>query len=160
MESQQALLLCAPECGEKAEVAMALFLAATSREHCIPVLGSITVWEGLEFWNNSYDFWSFGCLRDNMHCWCPFLMCFPSSSSHGEAEMTKKFKQRWRESRNLGTGPSGLVQASLICSLKVKTIIRSTGSTVPLPYPYRPHLLYLAFFFFAVSCSWLFCDVS
>lgn len=32
--------------------------------------------------------------------------------------MTKKFKQRWRESRNLGTGPSGLVQASLICSLK------------------------------------------
>lgn len=76
------------------------------------------MWEGLEFWNNSYDFWSFGCLRDNVHCWCPFLMCFPSSSFHGEAEMTKKFKQRWRESRNLGTGPSGLVQASLICSLK------------------------------------------
>lgn len=59
-----------------------------------------------------------------------FLM-FPGSEIHQPAlrknirrgsqsrtEMTKKFKQRWRESRNLGTGPSGLVQASLICSLK------------------------------------------
>lgn len=71
-----------------------LFLAVTGREHCIPVLGSVAVQEGLESQNKSYDFSSSGCLRDNMPLLVSFPYVQPSSSPHGDIEMTKKFKQR------------------------------------------------------------------